>query len=166
MARRGAPGAPRRSGTPVEVGLANEQGYSTKGVVEFVDNRLNPQTGTIHARAVIDNRDGRFTPGLFARVRVVGSGTYPAALIDDRAVGTDQNRRFVLAVGPDGGTQYREVRLGPVHDGLRVVREGVKPGETIIVEGLQRVRPGMKVQPTTVPMDPKERPKPAPAAKK
>ncbi|MCE2946157.1 MAG: efflux RND transporter periplasmic adaptor subunit [bacterium] len=166
MVRKGSAGAPRRSGTPVEVGLADEQGYSTKGTVEFVDNRLNPQTGTIYARAVIDNREGRFTPGLFARVRVVGGGTYPAALIDDRAVGTDQNRRFVLVVGADGGTQYREVRLGPVYEGLRVVREGVKAGETIIVDGLQRVRPGMKVKPTTVPMDPKERPKPDPAAKK
>jgi len=166
MARRGVPGAPKRTGTAVEVGLGDEPGYSTKGIVEFIDNRLNPQTGTIYARAVVDNRDGRFTPGLFARVRVAGTGTYAAALIDDRAVGTDQDRRFVLVVGPDGGTQYRGVKLGPVSDGLRVVREGLKPGETIIVDGLQRVRPGMKVQPTAVPMDPKERPKPDPAAKK
>jgi uncharacterized membrane protein YbhN (UPF0104 family) len=108
----------------------------------------------------------RRAPGLFARVRVAGTGTYPAALIDDRAVGTDQDRRFVLVVGPDGAAQYRGVRLGPMSDGLRVVREGLKPGETIVVEGLQRVRPGMKVQPTAVPMDPKERPKPDPAAKK
>lgn len=166
MVRRGVPGAPKRTGTAVEVGLGDEQGYSSRGVVEFIDNRLNPQTGTIYARAVVDNRDGRFTPGLFARVRVAGTGTYPAALIDDRAVGTDQDRRFVVVVGPDGGTQYRGVKLGPMSDGLRVVRDGLKPGETIIVEGLQRVRPGMKVQPTVVPMDPKERPKPDPAAKK
>jgi RND family efflux transporter MFP subunit len=166
MSGRGAPGASKRTGTSVEVGLADEPGYPAKGVVEFIDNRVNPQTGTIYARAVVDNRDRRFTPGLFARVRVAGTGTYPAALIDDRAVGTDQDRRFVLVVGPDGATQYRGVRLGPMSDGLRVVREGLKPGETIIVEGLQRVRPGMKVQPTAVPMDPKERPKPDPAAKK
>jgi RND family efflux transporter MFP subunit len=166
MSGRGAPGASKRTGTSVEVGLADEPGYPAKGVVEFIDNRVNPQTGTIYARAVVDNRDRRFTPGLFARVRVAGTGTYPAALIDDRAVGTDQDRRFVLVVGPDGATQYRGVRLGPMSDGLRVVREGLKPGETIVVEGLQRVRPGMKVQPTAVPMDPKERPKPDPAAKK
>ena len=166
MSGRGAAGAAKRTGTSVEVGLADEPGYPAKGVVEFIDNRVNPQTGTIYARAVVDNRDRRFTPGLFARVRVAGTGTYPAALIDDRAVGTDQDRRFVLVVGPDGATQYRGVRLGPMSDGLRVVREGLKPGETIIVEGLQRVRPGMTVQPTAVPMDPKERPKPDPAAKK
>jgi RND family efflux transporter MFP subunit len=163
LARRGDRASSRQTKNPVFVGLANEEGFPGKGVVEFVDNRVNPQTGTLLARAIIDNRDGRFTPGLFARVKLIGSGTYTATLVDDRAVGTDQNKRFVMVIGPDSQTQYREVRLGPVVDGLRVVRDGLKPGETIIVDGLQRVRPGMPVQPTMVPMEPKERPRPGPA---
>jgi len=157
MARSGEMAGYRKARNPVFVGLANEDGYPAKGAVEFVDNRVNPQTGTVYARALLDNRDGRFAPGLFARVKLVSSGTYSATLIDERAIGTDQNKRFVLAVGPDGQTQYREVKLGPVVDGLRVVREGLKPGETIIVDGLQRVRPGMTVQPTMVAMNPKDR---------
>ncbi len=163
LARRSERANARQARNPVFVGLANEEGYPGRGVVEFVDNRVNPQTGTLLARAVVDNRDGRFTPGLFARVKLVGGGSYTATLVDDRAVGTDQNKRFVTVVGPDGQTQYREVRLGPVVDGLRVIRDGLKPGETIVVDGVQRVRPGMPVQPTLVPMEPKERPRPAPA---
>ncbi|MBC7779080.1 MAG: efflux RND transporter periplasmic adaptor subunit [Proteobacteria bacterium] len=161
LARRGERKSSRTTrNNPVYVGLANEEGFPVKGSVEFVDNRVNPQTGTIFARALVDNRDGRFTPGLFARVKLVGSGTYTTTLIDDRAIGTDQNKRFVMVVGPDGQALYREAKLGPMVDGLRVIREGLKPGETIIVDGLQRVRPGMTVKPTLVPMDPKERPQP------
>lgn len=161
LSRRAAGARPAKNA--VHMGLANETGYPHKGVVEFVDNRVNPQTGTILARAVFENRERRFTPGLFARVRLAGAGSAPAVLIDDRAVGTDQSKRFVLVVGADKTAQYREVTLGPLTEGLRVVRAGLKAGEVIVVNGLQRVRPGMPVQASVVPMDPQERPKPAPA---
>jgi RND family efflux transporter MFP subunit len=162
LSRRAA-GA-RTAKNAVYMGLANETGFPHKGFIEFVDNRLNPQTGTIVARALFDNKERRFTPGLFARIKMTGSGSYSAVLVDDRAVGTDQSRRFVLVVGADNKAMYREVKLGPLVDGLRVVRDGLKAGEVIVVNGLQRVRPGMPVQANVVPMDPKERPKPAPMA--
>jgi RND family efflux transporter MFP subunit len=152
----------RTAKNAVYMGLANETGYPHNGVIEFVDNRLNPQTGTISARAVFDNKERRFTPGLFARIKLTGSGSYNAVLVDDRAIGTDQSKRFVLVVGADNKAMYREVKLGALVDGLRVVRDGLKAGEVIVVNGLQRVRPGMPVRPNVVPMDPKERPKPAP----
>lgn len=161
LSRRAA-GA-RAAKNTVYMGLSNEEGHPHKGVISFVDNRLNPQTGTILARALFDNRDRRFTPGLFARVKLVGAKSANAVLIDDRAVGTDQNKRFVLVVGPDNMANYREVKLGAHFEGLRVVREGLRKDEVIVVVGLQRVRPGSPVQPTRVPMDPKERPAPAPA---
>lgn len=151
----------RAAKNAVFMGLANEAGYPHKGVIEFVDNRLNPQTGTILARALFDNRERRFTPGLFARIRLAGNSSYNAVLVDDRAVGTDQSKRFVLVVGADGNAAYREVKLGSMVDGLRIVREGLKSGEVIVVNGLQRVRPGMPVKASVVPMDPKERPAPA-----
>lgn len=158
---RRAPGV-RTARNPVYMGLANEAGHPHKGVIEFVDNRLNPQTGTIVARAVFDNKERRFTPGLFARIKLAGGASYSAVLVDDRAIGTDQSKRFVLVVGADGKAMYREVKLGSAGDGLRIVREGLKAGEVIVVNGLQRVRPGMPVQANVVPMDPKERPAPAP----
>jgi multidrug efflux system membrane fusion protein len=124
-------------------------------MIEFVDNRIDPQSGTIRVRAVFDNRDGGLTPGLFARLKVGGAGEKPVVLINDRAVGTDQNRKFVFVVGPDQKVAYREVKLGPVVDGLRVVREGLTAGETIVVNGIQRVRPGVLVAPNEVRMDEK-----------
>ena len=112
----------------------------------FVDNELNPATGTIRARGRFDNHERRFTPGMFARVKLVGSGQYNALLIDDSAVSTDQSVKYVLAVDSHNKVEYRAVKLGPVVDGLRVVREGLAPGDTIVVNGLQRVRPGMPVK--------------------
>jgi RND family efflux transporter MFP subunit len=139
---------------PVLMGLANEEGHPHRGVMDFVDNRLDPATGTIRARAVFPNRDRRLTPGLFARLRLEGSRAYTAVLVQDAAIGTDQDRKFVLVVGADGTAQYRGVTLGPLVDGLRVVRTGLKPGERIVINGLQRVRPGSKVTPTVAPMVP------------
>lgn len=138
---------------PVYMGLANEPGFPRKGAIEFVDNRLDPQSGTIRVRAVFDNADGMLTPGMFARLKVGAAEAKTAVLIDDRAVGTDQSKKFVFVVGADGKVAYREVRLGPVVDGLRVVRAGLAAGEQIVVNGLQRVRPGMSVAPTAVPME-------------
>lgn len=148
-----------RSGTPVTVriGLANESGFPHEGKLEFVDNRVDPATGSVRMRALFRNGDNALAPGLFARVQLESGngsgGASMAALINERAVGTDQNRKFVFVVNGDGKAEYRPVRLGPVVNGLRVVREGVKPGETIVVNGLQRVRPGMPVTAQLVPMD-------------
>ena len=124
MARNGERPSSRDSGNPVQVGLANEEGFPHAGTVDFVDNQLNPQTGTIRARAVLPNKDGQFTPGMFARVQLLGSGEYPAILIDDRAVNTDQSQKYVLLLGANNQIEYRKVKLGRVIDGLRVVREG------------------------------------------
>lgn len=152
-ARSGGKPAP----VPIHMGLANEDGHPREGRIEFVDNALDAQSGTIRVRAVFDNTDGALAPGLFARLKVGGGGTRPAVQIDDRAVGTDQAKKFVFVVGADQKVAYREVKLGPVVDGLRVVREGLKPGERIVVNGVQRVRPGMPVAPTEVAMDARQR---------
>lgn len=153
-------GAQARNGKPVTVriGLANESGFPHEGKLEFVDNRVDPATGSVRMRATFRNADNALAPGLFARVQVaVGrggeNGTSKAAMIADRAVGTDQDRKFVFVVNSEGKAEYRPVRLGPMVDGLRVVRDGLKPGEKIIVNGLQRVRPGAPVTAQVVAMD-------------
>tara|TARA_Y100000815_G_C13194849_1_gene444440 strand:- start:428 stop:895 length:468 start_codon:yes stop_codon:yes gene_type:complete len=120
--------------------------------MDFIDNQVDPRTGTIRGRAVFDNRDGRFTPGLHARLKLVGSATYDAVLIKDVAVGTDLGKKFVLVLGEDDTVNYRAIELGPKLEGLRIVRSGLEEGETIVVNGLQRVRPGNAVQPEDVPM--------------
>src|SRR5437764_808531 len=137
---------------PVNVGLANEDGFPHEGKLEFVDNQLDTHTGSVRMRALFANGDRTMAPGLFARVQIGGGDARPAILIDDRAVNTDQSRKFVFVVGADGKAEYRAVKLGPTVDGLRVVREGLKPGEKIVVSGLQRVRPGAPVAPQIVPM--------------
>lgn len=143
----------RAAKLPIQMGLANESGYPRQGVVEFIDNRLDPKAGTIRVRAVFDNGDGLLTPGLFARLKFGAGGERPAVLISDRAVGTDQSKRFVLVVDAEGKVVWREVKLGPTVDGLRVVRDGLAAGEKIVVAGLQRVRPGAMVATTEVRMD-------------
>jgi RND family efflux transporter MFP subunit len=152
MARRGERPSSRNAPNPVQVGLANEEGFPHTGTMDFVDNQLNPQTGTIRARAVLENKDGQFTPGLFARVQLLASGEYSAILIEDRAVNTDQSQKYVLLVGAGNQVEYRKVKLGRVIDGLRVVREGLKPGDVIVVNGAQRVHPGVTVTPQRVAM--------------
>jgi RND family efflux transporter MFP subunit len=152
MARNGQRSSSRDAPNPVQVGLANEEGFPHPGTMDFIDNQLNPQTGTIRARAVLENKDGQFTPGLFARVQLLGSDEYNAILIDDRAVNTDQNQKYVLLLGADNKVEYRKVKLGRIVDGLRVVREGLKSGDTIVVNGAQRVHPGIAVTPQRVAM--------------
>jgi RND family efflux transporter MFP subunit len=147
-------GAGQAAQRPVYMGLANEDGYPHQGTIDFVDNRLDPVAGTIRARAVFPNRDHRLTPGLFARIKLVGSHKYNATLIRDAAVGTDQDRKFVFVLGPDSTVDYRAITLGPLYEGLRVVKQGLAPGERVVVNGLQRVRAGVKVSPTTAPMVP------------
>ena len=149
---RGGEHAGARDAKPVQVGLANEEGFPHTGKLDFVDNQLNPQTGTIRARAVLQNKEGRFTPGLFARVQLLASGDYSAILIDDRAVNTDQSQKYVLLLGAQNKIEYRKVKLGRIIDGLRIVREGLKAGDVIVVNGAQRVHPGMTVAPQTVAM--------------
>ncbi|GAB6387713.1 efflux RND transporter periplasmic adaptor subunit [Stutzerimonas marianensis] len=148
LARNGS----RGDETPVYLGLSDEEGHPHLGHMDFVDNQVDPRTGTIRGRAVFDNRDGSFTPGLYARLKLVGSATYDAVLIKDVAVGTDLGKKFVLVLEEDGKVSYRAVELGPKLEGLRIVRNGLAEGETIVVNGLQRVRPGSPVTPETVPM--------------
>jgi RND family efflux transporter MFP subunit len=142
--------------TPVLIGLTNEQGYPHAGVIAFANNELDDATGTIRFRGRLDNADRRFRPGMFARVKMVSASNYDAELIDDAAVGTDQDLRFVYVVGAGNKVEYRKVTLGPVVDGLRVVREGLKPGENIVVDGLPRVHPGIVVNPKRMAMVPNE----------
>ncbi|MBT2295932.1 multidrug efflux RND transporter periplasmic adaptor subunit MexE [Pseudomonas fluorescens] len=142
----------RGQATPVYMGLSNEDGNPHLGHMNFIDNQVNPQTGTIRGRAVFDNQDGAYTPGLYARLKLVGSGTYSAVLINDEAVGTDLGKKFVLVMDADNKPAYRAVELGPKIEGLRIVRKGLSKDDTIIVKGLQRARPGSPVTPETVPM--------------
>ena len=140
------------SAQTVLLGLADEEGFPHSGRVVFVDNALNPQTGTIRIRAQLNNPDGRFAPGLFARLRLVGGRKHRAVLINDKAVGTDQDQKFVMVLGADNKLAYRPVTLGKLVDGMRVVQSGLQVGERIVVNGLQRVRPGVTVKPEAVPM--------------
>lgn len=148
------PGAAPAGAAPasVYVGLVDEQGYPHQGKLDFVDNQVDPATGTIRARASLANPDGRYTPGLFARVRLVGGDKRDSVLIEDRAVGTDLSKKFVLTLTADNRVEYRLVQLGPEIDGLRVVEQGLGPDEIVVVNGMQHVRPGQIVAPTRVSM--------------
>lgn len=137
-----------------EMGLANEDGFPHKGKMDFVDNEISPTTGTIRTRAVFPNKDHLMSPGFFARVRVPGSGEYDAVLIRDSAIGSDQGRPYVFVVDKDNVTHFRSIVTGPLEDELRVVKEGLKPGEKIVVNGLMAVRNGAKVTPEEEPMKP------------
>ena len=136
----------------VQVGLINEDGYPHAARLDFVDNQVDPQSGTIRARAVLDNHAGKFTPGLFARMKLVSPNRHSAALVDDRAIGTDLGKRFVFVVDEQGVVQYRSVDLGRLVNGLRIVESGLAAGDVVIVNGLQRVRPGVSVAQTRVAM--------------
>jgi multidrug efflux system membrane fusion protein len=136
----------------VYIGLVDEDGYPHPGQVDFIDNQVDAATGTIRARAALPNPDGRYTPGLFARVRLVGGEDHDSVLIEDRAVGTDLSKKFVLTLAKDNHIEYRLVELGPEINGLRVVTHGLAPNELIVVNGLQHVRPGQSVAATRVAM--------------
>jgi membrane fusion protein, multidrug efflux system len=136
----------------VYIGLVDEDGYPHLGKLDFIDNQVDATTGTIRARAALANPDGRYTPGLFARVRLVGGEDHDAVLIEDRAVGTDLSKKFVLTLSKDNRIEYRLVELGPEINGLRVVTQGLAPSDLIVVNGLQHVRPGQSVAATRVSM--------------
>lgn len=135
-----------------EIALGNEQGFPHQGHIDFVDNQLNPATGTIRIRAIIPNPDRLMAPGFFARVRIPGNSDYNALLIRDNAISSDQGRLYVLVLDPQNKAAYRPIKTGPLIDGLRVVREGLAPSDSVIVSGLMAIRPGSTVQPQTVPM--------------
>ncbi|HEX2541652.1 MAG TPA: efflux RND transporter periplasmic adaptor subunit [Caldimonas sp.] len=137
----------------VRMGLANEQGFPHEGRVDFVDNRLNPQTGAIRLRARFANERGEFTPGLAARMVLTTSAPYSAVMVPERAIGTDQTKKMLFVVGADGMPQPREVKLGALFGGMRVVQGGVKAGEHVVVDGLQRIIPGMPVAPQVLAVD-------------
>jgi RND family efflux transporter MFP subunit len=140
-----------------QVGLIDEQGTPHAAKMQFVDNQLG-SSGTLKVRAVLPNPQHRFTPGLFARVKLLGGQSQRVALIDDKAVGTDLGKKFVLVVDAKNTAQYREVLLGPVFEGLRVVKSGLNEGERVVVNGLQRVRPGSPVQPKLAEVKPETKP--------
>src|SRR3984957_10842337 len=141
-----------RASVPVSLGLANEDGFSREGKVASVDNRLDTSSGTIRVRARFDNADGSLVPGLYARIKVGGGTPHPAVLIDDAAIGTDQDKKYVMVVDKDNRAQYREVTLGTQSDGMRVIVKGLEPNERIVVNGLQRVRPNDVIKPNAVAM--------------
>jgi multidrug efflux system membrane fusion protein len=142
-----------QGGLRVEVALADEDSFRHEGTLQYLDNRLDPSTGTINGRAILRNPDGRLTPGLFVRLRLPGAVTHKGVVVEDRAVGTDLDRRYVLVVGTDKKVESRTVVLGPLVAGLRVVRKGLEPGELVVINGLQRVRPGMPVNATVAAME-------------
>ena len=153
LARSGQGASSNHTALPVEIGLAGEEGYPHQGKVDFLDKQLAPSTGTIRMRALLDNAQRQFTPGLFARVRLPGSAEFQATLIDDKAVLTDQDRKYVYIVDKEGKAQRRDITPGRLADGLRIVQQGLKPGDKVIVDGLQKVfMPGMPVNAKTVAM--------------
>jgi RND family efflux transporter MFP subunit len=136
----------RGTPNPVRIALADEEKFSHEGKMDFVDNRLDPETGTLRGRALIDNSDGLLTPGLFVRVQLKGRGPYPALLIPDEAIGTDQSKRFVMVVDKDGLVQRKFVTPGRLHEGMRAIDDGLTAEDRVIVGGLMRARPGMPVK--------------------
>lgn len=145
------PGAPAID--RVRMALAHESEFPRAGRLDFVDNQLDPETGTIRVRAVFPNGDGALTPGLFVRLHVTAGDAYRATLVRDEAIGTDLDKRFVYVVTPEQTIAYRPVALGPIVDGLRVVRDGLEPDDLVLVNGLQRVRPGTTVAAAVQPME-------------
>jgi multidrug efflux system membrane fusion protein len=158
LAREGKRASAREPGLPIQMALGGEstllQQGPYQGKMNFLDNQVDPDTGTIRARAVFANPSNNLTPGLFVRLRLPGTAAYGGALVRDAAIGTDLDKRYVLIVNKEHTIEYRPVTLGPNLNGLRVVRSGLAAGEVIVVNGLQRVRPGAKVDPVVAPMDP------------
>jgi len=159
MARNGQRPSERDSELPVKVGLSGEEGYPHTGKVDFLDNQVTRSTGTIRVRALLDNADRSFTPGLFARVQLLGSGQFDAMLIDEKAVLTDQDRKYVYVVDDKNTAQRRDIVLGRGAEGLRIVQQGLKAGDRVIIDGVQKVfMPGMPVQAKAVAMQAGARP--------
>jgi RND family efflux transporter MFP subunit len=156
------PGDVRASNIPVEIGLAHERGFGRAGFLDFVDNRVDPSTGTMLARAVFANEDRFLTPGMFVRVRLPLAESDGELLVTSRAIGTDQGNKYLLVVNDKDVVEYRPVTLGVESDGLRVVERGIAAGEWVITNGIQRVRPGVQVSPQRTAMVPDKTPDAAP----
>lgn len=160
-ARTGERPSSRDVRNPVQVGLASDEGFPYRGEMDFVDNQVDPTTGTIEGRALIPNPDGYLIPGLFARVRLLGSGEYDALLIHDAAILTDQDRKYVYVVGADNSAIRRDVVVGRSIDGLRVVTDGLNAGERVVVDGVRKIFfSGAPVAPNVVPMTDPQQPAP------
>ena len=137
----------------IPVDMVTADGTPVQGHLQLIDNRVDAQSGTVRLRAQFANPNGTLIPGQFARLRMGSAKSQPVVAVDERALGTDQDKRFVIVVGADNKATYREVALGGMNGNLRVISSGLNPGERVVVEGLQRVRPGAEVSPTEVPMD-------------
>lgn len=146
LAERGETKSAASPGASVEIGLPDETTFVHKGQLDFIDNRLDVGTATLRVRAEVSNKAQLFSPGMFARVRLAGSGKSPAILLPDEAIATDQGSKYVLVVADEGVVSRKTVRLGPLSNGLRIVREGVAAADWVVVRGLQLARPGQKVQ--------------------
>lgn len=142
-----------RKGPPVYVGLSNEEGFPRQGYIDFIDNQLDQNTGAIRLRAVLDNSDHALTPGLFARVKILDPQSIHAMLVDEQAILTDQDRKFVYVLGPGNTAQRRNVKVGQTINGLRIINDGLQAGDRVIVYGIQKIFfPGMPVTPQTIGM--------------
>jgi RND family efflux transporter MFP subunit len=137
---------------PVSLGLATEEGFPHQGTVNFVDNQINSKTGTLRVRGVFPNKDDSLSPGFFGRVRVPIGPPHKAMLVSDRAIDTDQGQKILYVVNDKNEVVFRPIRVGELHAGLRAIEDGLKPGERVIVNGLQLVRPGITVEPKLVDM--------------
>jgi RND family efflux transporter MFP subunit len=154
MARDGSRPSGRESAFEVLIAVGDERSPSLRGNMNFVDNRVDPSTGTVRGRAILDNKNHAITPGQFGRISIPGSGKYQAVLIPDEAITADQDKRIVYTVANDGSVASRVIRPGPRIDGYRVVRQGLTGEETIVINGLQRIRLGGRVAPQLVVLPP------------
>ncbi len=152
LVREGKSDSPRDGGYPVSLGLANEDGHPHQGIIDFVDNQINPKTGTVRLRGVFPNQDQSLLPGLFARVRSPIGRPHKALLVSERALDTDQGQKIVYLVNEKNEVLSRPIRVGALHDGLREITDGLQPGERVVVSGLQLVQPGAIVAPKLVDM--------------
>jgi multidrug efflux system membrane fusion protein len=152
LAQTGARPSSRDVKNPVYMALANESGFPHEGYIDFVDNQVNPATGTIRGRAVFENPQGKFIPGLFTRIKLMGSASYEGILVDDKAISTDLSNKYVLVLDSDNKVQYRAVTMGEKLNSLRIIKSGLQANDSIVVNGLQRVRSGADVVPKVVPM--------------
>ena len=155
QARRGERGSSRYTANPVDIQLADETGYGHRGRMVFVDNAIDPRSGTIRAHAQVPNPDRMLTPGMFGRARLLGSGTYRAMLVPDEAIVTDQTRKLIYVVGANGKVASREVETGPLVSGLRVVRKGLGERDRVVLDGLAQLQPGAVVDATLIQLKPR-----------
>ena len=155
QAEAGERGSSRNTANPVEVQLSDESGYNWRGRMDFVDNAIDPGSGTIRAHAVIANPNGFLTPGMFGRARLLGSGSYRAMLVPDEAITTDQTRKLIYVLGKENKVEVRPIETGPPSEGLRVVKKGLNPTDLVIINGITRLQPGAVVKPNRVQMKPR-----------